>query len=127
MQATIQAYNDQISKSTEIPKKLQDYPNARAKQVALATNSQHIRDTQEMLEGPPLAIVWGPVSQHPSLETILEATPSVEFESVKANSMYQKRNLQENITKQTSEEMMLEDEIPKLEEQMASKLWEAVR
>ena len=57
LQATIQAYNDRISELTEIPKKLQEYPNTRAEKVALATNSQLIRDTQTMLEGPPPAII----------------------------------------------------------------------
>ena len=106
---------------------MQEYPNARAEKVALATNSQLIRDTQTMLEGPPPAIVRGPISQNPSLETIPEATPSVEFESVKANSTYQKRDLQAHLTKQASEARMLEDGIPKVEEQMASRLWKAVR
>ena len=41
--------------------------------------------------------------------------------------MYQKRDYHENLTKQASEARMLEDVIPKVEEQMASKLWEAVR
>ena len=127
LQVAIQAYNDQISELTEISKKLQEYPNARAEKVALATNSQLIRDTQTMLEGPPPAIVRGPVSQHPSLETIPEATPSVEIESAKADSVYQKNDLHADLTKQASEARMLEDGIPEVEEQMASKVWEAVR
>ena len=93
----------------------------------MATNSQLIRGTQIMLEGPPPTIVQGPVSQHPNLETILEATLSVEIESAKVDSMYQKKDLHANLTKQASEVRMLEDGIPEVEEQMASKLWEAVR
>ena len=41
--------------------------------------------------------------------------------------MCQKRNLHAHLTKQASGARMLEDGIPKVEEQMASKLWEAVR
>ena len=127
LQAAIQAYNDWISKLTKITKKLQEYPNVGVKKVALATNSQLIRDTQTMWEGPPRAIVQGPISQHPSIETIPKATPSVEIESAKADSMYHKKDLHVNLTKQVSEARMLEDGIPKVEEQMASKLWEIVR
>ena len=53
LQAAIQAYNDRVSELTEIPKKLQEYPNARAEKVSLETNPQLIRDMQTMLEGPP--------------------------------------------------------------------------
>ena len=41
--------------------------------------------------------------------------------------MYQKKDLHANLTKQASEARMLEDGIPEVEEQMASKLWEAIR
>ena len=41
--------------------------------------------------------------------------------------MYQKRDVHTDLTKQASEARMLEDGIPKIEEKMASKLWEAVR
>ena len=66
-----------------IPKKLQEYPNPRSKKVALATNTQLIKDTQTMMESPPPTIIWGPISQKPSLETILKASPSAELDSVK--------------------------------------------
>ena len=41
--------------------------------------------------------------------------------------MYQKMDLHANLTKKASEARMLKDGIPKVEEEMASKLWEAVR
>ena len=127
LQAAIQAYNDRIFELTEIPKKLHEYPNARAKMIALATNSQLIRDMQTMLEGSPLAIVGGLVSQNPNLETILEATPSVEIESVKIDSMHQERDLHADLTKQASEARISKNGIPKVEKQRASKLWVAVK
>ena len=37
LQATIQAYNDQITQLTKLPKKLQEYPNKRAKKIAFDT------------------------------------------------------------------------------------------
>ena len=41
--------------------------------------------------------------------------------------MHQKGDLHANLTKQASEARVLEDGIPKVEEQMASKLWEVVK
>ena len=61
LQVAIQAYNDRLTTLTTIPKKLQEYPNPRTKKVALATNSQFIKDTQTMMEGPPPTITWGPI------------------------------------------------------------------
>ena len=62
LQAAKQTYNDRCTPLTTIPKKLQKYPNTRARKITLATNSQHIKDTQTIMEFPPLAIVWGPIS-----------------------------------------------------------------
>ena len=56
LQAALDAYNSQITSLIEIPKKLQEYPNPREEKVRLALHQQLIRDTQMMLEGPPLAI-----------------------------------------------------------------------
>ena len=41
--------------------------------------------------------------------------------------MHQKRDIPIDLTKKVSAARMLEDGIPKVEEQMASKLWEAIR
>ena len=56
LQAALDAYNSRITSLTEIPKKLQQYPNPREEKVRLALHQQLIRDTQTMLEGPPPAI-----------------------------------------------------------------------
>ena len=80
LQAALDAYNDRITPLTEIPKKLQEYPNPREEKVRLAIHQELIRDTQTMLEGPPPAIKRGPVSKQPNLTTILEATSSQEQE-----------------------------------------------
>ena len=57
LRVAIQAYNDRLTPLTTIPKKLQEYPNPRAKKVALATNTQLIKDTQTMMESPPPPII----------------------------------------------------------------------
>ena len=59
LQAALDAYNSRITPLTEIPKKLQEYPNPREEKVRLALHQQLIRDMQTMLEGPPPAIKWG--------------------------------------------------------------------
>ena len=56
LQAALDAYNNRITSLTEIPKKLQEYPNPQEEKVSLALHQQLIRDTQTMLEGPPPAI-----------------------------------------------------------------------
>lgn len=57
LQAALDAYNSRITPLTKIPKKLQEYPNLREEKVRLVVHQQLIhRDTQTMLEGPPLAI-----------------------------------------------------------------------
>ena len=53
LQAALDAYNSRITPLTEIPKKLQEYPNPREEKVRLAVHQQLIRDTQTELEGPP--------------------------------------------------------------------------
>ena len=80
LQAALDAYNSRITPLTEIPKKLQEYPNPREEKVRLALHQQLIRDTQTMLEGPPPAIKRGKVSMKPNLETIHEVASSKERE-----------------------------------------------
>ena len=78
LQAALDAYNSRIPPLTEIPKKLQEYPNPREEKVRLAVHQNMIKDTQTMLEGPPPIIKRGPISKRPDLETILEVSSSQE-------------------------------------------------
>ena len=70
LRAALDAYGQRITPLTEIPKKLQEYPNPREEKIRLAVHQEMVRDTQTTLEGPPPAIKRGPVSLRPSLETI---------------------------------------------------------
>ena len=78
LQAALDAYNNRIAALAELPKKLQEYPNPREEKVNLVVHQQIIHDTQTLWEGPPPVIMQRPVSFTPNLETIPEATPSME-------------------------------------------------
>ena len=53
LKAALDAYNSRITPQTEIPKKLQEYPNPRDEKERLAAHQQLIQDTQAQIEGPP--------------------------------------------------------------------------
>ena len=55
LDAIKKAYESRITALTEIPPNLQEYPNPREEKVRLAVHQQLIRDTQNLLEGPPPA------------------------------------------------------------------------
>lgn len=54
LQAALDAYSSCITPLTEIPKKLQEYPNPQEEKVRLVVHQQLIQETQTMLEGPLL-------------------------------------------------------------------------
>lgn len=78
LEAALKAVGSRVTPFTELPKKLQEYPNPRAEKVGLAVHQQMIRETQAMLEGPPPVYTRQPASVNPRLDTIVEATSSVE-------------------------------------------------
>ena len=78
LQAALDAYNNQITPLTEIPKKLQEYPNPVEEKVRLAVFQQLIQETQSTLEGPPQPIRQGPVSKSLGWETTPEVSSSGE-------------------------------------------------
>lgn len=81
LRAALEAYNERIPPLTELPKKLQEYPNPRGEEkICLAVHQEMVRDTQTTFEGPPPAIRKGPVSLRPSLETIPKVASSQECE-----------------------------------------------
>ena len=115
LQAALDAYSSRITPLTEIPKKLQEYPNPREENVRLAEHQQLIRDTQTMFEGPPPALRRGHVSKRPDLETIPEASSSQEREG--SLVMPAAINSTQNATIES---------IPEMDEQQAQELWEEV-
>ena len=114
LQAALDAYSSRVTPLTEIPKKLQEYPNPREENVRLAEHQQLIRDTQTTFEGPPPALRRGHVSKRPDLETIQEVSSSQERES--SLGMPTARSNQ-NATKES---------IPEMDEHQAQELWEEV-
>ena len=80
LRAALDAYGQRITPLTEIPKKLQEYPNPREEKIRLAIHQEMVRDAQTTFEGPPPVIKRGPVLLRPSLETIPEVASSQERE-----------------------------------------------
>ena len=74
----LDAYNACITPQTKIPRKLQEYPNAREEKERLIASRQLIEDTQAQLEGPPKDLHQKFVYQRPDLETIPEVSSSSE-------------------------------------------------
>ena len=52
LRAALDAYGQRITPLTEIPKKLQEYPNPREEKIRLAVHQKMVRDTQTTFEGP---------------------------------------------------------------------------
>ncbi len=118
LQAALDAHNSRITPLTEIPKKLQEYPNPREEKVKLVVHQQLIRDTQTMLEGPPQAIKRGPVSKKPDLETIPEVASSRE-----CNESIQEPLPQEQLCGQSITQKMTLEGNPEVDELQARELW----
>ena len=131
LEAAPKAYNNRITAFTELPKKLQEYPNPRAEKIGLAAHQQLIRETQNMLEGPPPVYTRQPASVRPKLDTIVEATSSVEKGSeavslppFKDAPLEKMPMPSENPWGYTTADFG--DEIPEFEEAFANEMWEAV-
>ena len=122
LQEALDAYNSRVTPLTEIPRKLQEYPNPREEKVKLVVHQQLIGDTQTMLEGPTLAITRGHVSKRPNLETILEVASSEEREgSVNIGLPPHKHDMPNQAMNATL------DGISEVDEQLAREMWEAVQ
>ena len=65
LRAALDAYGQCITPLTEIPKKLQEYPNPCEKKIQLAVHQEMVRDAQTTFEGPPSILKRGPVSLRP--------------------------------------------------------------
>ena len=78
LRGALNAYNARITPQTEIPKKLQEYPNPREEKERLIAHRQLIEDTQAQLEGPPKDLHQKSVYQRPDLETFPEVSSSSE-------------------------------------------------
>ena len=133
LDAALQAYESRITALTELPKKLQEYPNPREEKINLSVHQQLIRDTQTLLEGPPPTYKRGPASAKPTLETIIEATPSVEKGS-EAVSLPPVDDIPIVDTLENNDELTSlftpvdqGDEIPEFEEALANEMWTAVQ
>ena len=126
LQAALDAYNSRIAALEELPKKLQEYPNPREEKINLAMHQQAIRDTQTLWEGPPPVIACKPYHFKPDLETIPEATSSIERgNTVEVQLPLEKEPLPE-VKPELPTKMENWDEIPEIEEQVAQEMWEAV-
>ena len=129
------AYESRITAMTEIPKKLQEYPNPREEKIHLVVHQQKIRETQAMLEGMPQPVLRGPIPFQPSLGTIPEVPSSVERESKQvATLVVVETQIQEeeNVVQELNEEQPVTtadfgDEIPEVEEIIAREMWDAVK
>ena len=129
------AYESRIMAMTEIPKKLQEYPNPREEKVHLAVHQQKIRETQAMLEGMPQPILRGPIPFQPSLGMIPEVPSSVERESKQAATLVVVETQiqeEENVVQDLNDERPLTtahfgDEIPEVEEMIAREMWDAIK
>ena len=81
LEAIKKAYESRITAlMTEIPLKLQEYPNLREEKVNLVVHQQKIRETQALLEGPPKPIERGPRPFKSTLEPISEVSLGMERE-----------------------------------------------
>ena len=124
------AYESCITAMTEIPKKLQEYPNPREEKVHLAVHQQKIWETQAMLEGMPQPILRGPIPFQPSLGTIREVPSSVERKSKQAATLVVVETQiqeEENVAQDLNDEQPLTtvdfgDEIPEVEEMIAREM-----
>ena len=131
LEAALKAVGSRITSFTELPKKLQEYPNPRAEKVGLAVHQQMIRDTQTMLEGPSPAYRKRSTLVKPRLDTIVEATSSVEkgseivslppFDDVPLDD-----KLVSNKPSRGYTTANFGDEIPEFKEALANEMWEAV-
>ena len=83
-------------------------------------NRQCILETKTMMEGPMPVLPKGPIRLKPSLETILEVSSRRENAETKSNKEAEHNS-------QVSREATLLEEIPKVEEQLASSLRREVR
>ena len=82
LEAIKRAYESHITVLTEIPPKLQEYPNPREEKVNLVVHQQKIRETQALLKGPPKPIERGPRPFKTTLEPISKVSSSIEQERV---------------------------------------------
>ena len=78
LRGALDAYNARITPQTEIPKKLQKYPNPRKEKERLIAHQQLIEETQAQLEGPPKDLLQRFVFQRPDLETLPEVSSTSE-------------------------------------------------
>ena len=131
LEAALKAAGSRITPFTELPKKLQEYPNPRAEKVDLAVHQQLIRDTQTMLEGPPPAYKRRSASVRPRLDTIVEATSSVKKGSeivslppIDDAPLDDKSLFNKPSGGYTTADFG--DEIPEFKEALANEMWEAV-
>ena len=114
-------------------RQLQEYPNPREEKVNLAAHQQIIRDTQAILEGRPRLILQGLVPHKPTLETIPEASSSIELGSeYQVPPSYPKPTPRVQIMTEGKREESLtkspfNEEVPEVEEITAQEMWEAVR
>lgn len=104
----------------EIPKKLQEYPNAREGKVRLAIHHHLIQDTQTMLEGPPPLIPRVLISKKPQLEVISEVDSSREKDESMHNSFILDKPSMQNLTNMEFLKKVLD-----LNEQIVREMWEA--
>ena len=112
----------------ELPKKLQESPNPREEKINLVVDQQIIRETQSTFEGPPPAITRGPISSKPTLETIPEASSSMEKGSEPVTlSPFDEEPLPELEPSKPFTTADFGDEIPEVEEAMTREMWEAVQ
>lgn len=131
LDAALKAVECRITPFTELPKKLQEYPNSRAEKIGLAVHQQLIRETQAMLEGPPPAYKRQPASIKPRLDTIVEATSNAEkgseivslppFDDAPLDDKPESNKPNEGYT--TAD---FGDEIPEFEETLAKEMWDAM-
>ena len=112
----------------ELPKKLQESPNPREEKINLVVHHQMIRETQRRFEEPPPAITRGPISLKPTLETILEASSSMEKGSELVTlPPFDEEPLPKLEHAKPFTIADFGDEIPELEEAMAREMWEAIQ
>ena len=128
LQAVIKAFNSKIAVEMELPKKLQEYSNPREEKINLVVQQHMIREAHSTFEGPPLAITRGHVSLKPTLETIPEASSSMEKGSEPITlPPFDEDPLPELEPAKPFMTADFGDEIPKVEEAMAREMWEVVK
>ena len=129
------AYESRITAMTDIPKKLQEYPNPREEKIHLAVHQQKIEETQAMLEGMPQPILQGPIPFQPSLGTIPNYPKVLREKSKQATTLVVVETQiqeEENVVQEFNEEQRVTtvdsgDEIPEVEEIIAREMWDAVK